>query len=218
MVKQEDIRKLMEGSKDTPEIAETGYLAARELSAKQIDRNLRLRHGSGQAVTMFKEKFNEISEYDGIGEYSYSSKFVLKDGENTIDLDEVTPEDVGIGLDQVIKNAFIEEVVPELRDETYDNLEDLSRDAKIIAYLSRKGYDLGIWSTRDEPSTSSLWKFHSIITGDTLTDPMKNDIIEELVSNGCFYESRNKVIITPAFAQLEDPYKHLPRLELKQPD
>lgn len=220
MVTQEDVLNLMEDSQDNPEVAEAAYLAAQYLKTEQIDRNLRLRYGSGQGFAKFKEKFTEISGYDSINsEYSsHGAQIELETEEESIRLDKITVDDVDIDLDKVVQDAFAEKIAAQLAEEIRENLNSLSPESRILAYTAIRGYDLGVWNNRTKPDNDVLWRFYSIITGDTPTGNKKTDYIEELVANGCFYVNNSEIILTPAYVELEDPYEFLPKLEIEQPN
>lgn len=220
MVTQEDIHTLLEDNKDSPGIAEAAYLAAKYLSAEQIDRNLRLRYGSGQGFAQFKDKLVEITVYDAVtSEYnSRGAQIELETEDESTRLDRINVEDVDIELDKVIRDAFVENMASRLGEDVNENLSVLGSDANIVAYIARRGYDLGVWETRNEPATNAIWNFYSISTGDTPTSPMKTDILEELVERGCFYVDNDDILLTPAFSHVEDPYDQLPQLELTHPE
>lgn len=219
MVSQGDILELMESSQDTPEIAEAAYLAAQHLDTEQIDRNLRLRYGSGRGFAMFKERFTEMTDYESISGKSNTrgAQIELETAERSVRLDQVTATDVEIGLDKVIRDCFNARFAEQLGEQARKELPSLSQDAKSAAFIAVRGYDLGVWDDRDRPGYDSLWKLYTILTGETLTDPMKTDIIEELVEHGCFYVDQTDVILTPFLTQLEDPYEHLPSVTLDPP-
>jgi hypothetical protein len=220
MVTQEDVLNLMEDSQNNLEVAEAAYLAAGYLNTEQIDRNLRLRYGSGQGFTNFKEKFTEVSGYDSINSEhnSHGAQIELETEEESIRLDRITVDDVDIDLDKVIQDAFAEKIAAQLAEEIRENLNSLSPESRILAYTAIKGYDLGVWNNRTKPDNDVLWRFYSIITGDTPTGDKKMDYIEELVANGCFYVNNSEIILTPAYIELEDPYELLPKLEIEQPN
>lgn len=220
MVTQEDVLNLIEDSRDNPETAEAAYLAAEYLKTEQIDRNLRLRYGSGQGFAKFKEKFTEITGYNSItSEYSSRGAQVeLETEEESTRLDKITVDDVDINLDKVIQDAFSEKIAAQLAEEVRENLNSLSLESRVLAYSAIRGYDLGVWRNRTKPDNDVLWRFYSIITGDTPTEDKKMDYIEELVANGCFYVDNSEIILTPAYTELEDPYEFLPKLEIEQPD
>lgn len=220
MVTQEGVLNLMDHSQDNPEVAEAAYLAAEYLSTEQIDRNLRLRYGSGQGFAKLKEKFTEITGYNSItSEYSsHGAQIELETEEESTRLDKITVDDVDIDLDKVIQDAFSEKIAAQLAEEVRENLNSLSPESRVLAYTAIRGYDLGVWSNRTKPDNDVLWRFYSIITGDTPTEDKKTDYIEELVANGCFYVNNSGIILTPAYTELEDPYEFLPKLEIEQPD
>lgn len=216
MVTQEDIYTLLEDNRDSPEIAEAAYLAAKYLSAEQIDRNLRLRYGSGQGFAQFKDKLVEVTVYGAITSENnrHGAQIELETEDESTRLDRITVEDIDIELNKVIRDAFVEKMARRLGEDVNDNLSVLSSDASIVAYIARRGYDLGVWGTRNEPATNAIWNFYSISTGDTPTSPMKTDILEELVERGCFYVDNDDILLTPAFTHVEDPYDQLPQVEL----
>ncbi|WP_133412327.1 hypothetical protein [Natrarchaeobaculum sulfurireducens] len=220
MVTQEDVLNLMEDSQDSPEVAEAAYLAAEHLKTEQINRNLRLRYRSGQGFAKFKEKFTEITAYNSITSESssYGAQIELRTEEESTRLDKITVDDIDIDLDKVIQDAFSEKIAAQLAEEVRENLNSLSPESRILAYTAIRGYDLGVWSNRTKPDNDVLWRFYSIITGDTPTDDKKTDYIEELVANGCFYVNNSKIILTPAYTKLEDPYEFLPKLRIESPN
>lgn len=218
MVTQEDVLDLMAHNQDSPEVAEAAYLAAKYLNTEQIDRNLRLQYGSGQGFARFKDKFTEITGYDSItGENNRrGAQIELETEEESVRLDRIEVEDVNIELDKVVQDAFSEKMAGQLAEVVRENLSSLSPESKTLAYIAIRGHDLGIWSDRTQPDSDTLWRFYSIVTGETPTDSKKTDYVEELVSNGCFYVDDSDVILTPAFTELEDPYESLPTLEIEQ--
>jgi hypothetical protein len=220
MVTQKTIHELIEGCRETPEIAEAAYLAAKHLKTEEIDRNLRLRYGSGQGFAQFKEKVVESTEYDTLTSESsrYGAQVELHIEDESSRLDSITTDDLEIELDNVIRNAFEEEIVGQLQEEIEENLTFLSQNARAVAYLLRHGYDLGTWSDRTEPDADTVWQLYSIITGETPTDPIKEDLLEELVQEGCIYVNGQDIILNPGFANLEDPYAHLPTIDLTPPE
>ena len=220
MVTQQTIHELMEGFRETPETAEAAYLAAKHLETEEIDRNLRLRYGSGHGFAQFKEKIVESTEYDTLtSEYSqYGAQVEFHIEDESTRLDSITTDDLEIELDDVIRNAFEEEIAGQLQEEIQESLTVLSQDARTVAYILRRGYDLGTWSDRTEPDADTVWQLYTIITGETPTDPMKEDLLEELVQEGCIYVNGQDTILNPGFANLEDPYAHLPTIDLTSPE
>lgn len=220
MVTQKNIVDFMQNNKDTPEIAEAAYLAAQYLSTEQIDRNLRLRHGSGQGFVHFKDSFTDVTEFESvISEYSRNgAQIKLETEEESTRLNGISVEDTDIDLQKVIKNSFNQSVALRLKEKVRERLPSLSYNTKVLAYIAIRGHDLGMWDDRNQPDNSTLWKFYSIVTGETPTDPIKTDIVEELVEAGCFYVNNDDIIMTPSFTEMEDPYEFLPSLEIKQPE
>lgn len=217
MATQKGVYEFMEQFRDDPGVAEAAFLAAKYLKPEQINENLRLRYGSGQGFARFKDSFAEYTEYTDIeSEYSrYGAQVELRTDEDSARLDEISVRDVDIDLDEVIQHAFRERVAVHLQEDVFEDLSARSQEAKTIAYLARRGYDLGTWDDRTEPDGDTLWRFYSIITGDTPTEPMKRDVIKELVQCGCLYADGNDIILTPTFVGLEDPYGELPQLDLQ---
>ncbi len=219
MVSQQTIHELMESWQETPEVAEAAYLAAKHLTTEQIDRNLRLRYGSGQGFAQLKDKFVEETEYDTLtSEFNqYGAQVELHTEDESTRLDKVETDNLGINLNKVIRNVFEEKTANQFQEEIQESLTILSEGSKIIAYLLRRGYDLGTWDNRTKPDADTVWQVYTIVTGETPTKAMKEDLLEELVQAGCIYLNKQDIILHPGFTKLEDPYADLPAIDITSP-
>lgn len=208
---------MMEDYRDTPEAAEAAYLAAKGLSPDQIRDNLQPRYGSSQGYAQFKSDLLEASEYDEIHTDTGrpGAGIGLRTENEDERLDDITTEDVDISLDQVIIDAFMEKVLASLKEDVYDGLPALTDHTKVLALIASKGRHEGHWG--DNPDDDTVWTIFSLLTGETLTDLGKQDLKEELIRRGIFYDKGGSILLTPVFVNLEDPYKRLPEIQLQFP-
>jgi len=88
-----------------------------------------------------------------------------------------------------------------------ESLQTLSDDARLLAGIARKGYDLGLWD--DGPTSSDLWKAVTLTTDRVFSDRNKEALVEELVQAGCLYDRDGSLYLTPMLVGLENPLEHL---------
>lgn len=213
MTTEEAIIELMNDYRDRPEVAEAAYLVVEGLNSDQIVKNLDIRYSTGQGYARFKEDLEEMTGF----EVDDSSGFELVMDDRGRSLDHVEAEDVGAPLAGRIRNAFLAEVEPELRERMQSNISALSEDKKLLAGLARSGYDANLWGSN--PQDRTLWDIYTLITGQTPSDSEKTSIVQGLVEAGCFYfQFTNSIQLTPTLVNLENPFNQLPRLEKRPPE
>ena len=212
MITEAAIIELMEKYGDTPEAGEAAYMMAQGMTAAQVTENLSYRYGSGRGYAQFKEDVAEMTRYDV--DDSHDFRVVLDDEERQ--LSRMTAPDVGAPLQDRIRHAFVEELVPELQEQMVDHLSELSDAAQLIAGVVRHGYDVGLWdwNVRDQ----TVWGCYALVNEHVLTDREKSTYLHELIEAGCIYGRNSNMRLTPMLARLDDPDEHLPLLKPVWPD
>lgn len=212
MITEGAILELMDEYSDTPEAGEAAYLVAQKMNSSQITENLSRRYGSGQGYAQFKEDLSEMTEFDV--DDSGSFRMVSDDGEHR--LQNMTAADVGAPLDDRIRHAFVEELVPDLQDQMLDELPELSDAAGLVAGIARHGYEVGLWEydVRDK----TVWDCYALINEQVVTDREKSALLTELTAVGCIYDKGGYIRLTPMLARLDNPEDHLPLLTPVWPD
>jgi hypothetical protein len=212
MITEAAIFELMEKYSDTPEAGEAAYMLSQEMRAAQITENLSYRYGSGQGYAQVKEDFAEMTGYDV--DDSNEFRVVLDDEERR--LSRMTAPDVGAPLQDRIRHAFVEELVPKLQEQMVDHLSELSDEAQLIAGVARHGYDIGLWDRNVRNQT--VWHCYALVNEHALTDREKSTYMNELIEAGCIYGENSNIRLTPMLARLNDPNEHLPFLKPVWPD
>lgn len=213
MTTEEAIIELMSDYRDRPEVAEAAYLVVQELNSNAIVENLDIRYDTGQGYARFKDDLEEMTGFEV--DVSSGLNLVMEDQERS--LDRIKAEDVGASLAGRIRNAFLVEVEPELRERLQSNITELSETEKLLAGVARSGYDADLWGW--DPNDTTVWELFAILTGEPQTDKQKQRLVRNLVEAGCFYSQyTNSILLTPMLTNLENPYRLLPNIEKSQPE
>lgn len=205
MITEEAIIELMDDYQDHHPPAEAAYLAASGASIEVINKNLRKRYGSGQGYADFKRDLGELGDFEVV---EHVSQLAIRFDESSKKLDDVTADDVDMPVASVIRNAFVENVIPELQIEAQDRLAELSDEANLLAGIALKGYRLDLWD--DNPTESNIWRPFTLLTGENYPDHDRTNYFEELVEVGCIYSGkRGNLTLTPMFVRLDNPFEEL---------
>ncbi|WP_128478901.1 hypothetical protein [Halorussus pelagicus] len=203
MITEQSLFEMLEDYEDHLSAAEASYLATKGFKPEEINQNLQLRYGVGRGYADFKRDFEELTDHEV--DDGYRVRLVVN-GDKT-DFEDVTVEDVAVPLDQVLQNAFRATVEEQLRAKVRENIQNLSDDARLLAGISRKGYDLSLWD--DSPRSSDLWQAVTLTTDCVLSDRKKEETAKELVQAGCLYDRDGSLYLTPMLLALENPFEHL---------
>lgn len=208
MFTEQAILELMDEYKDDNfAAAEAAYLAAQGMGPDEINRNLQLRYGDGQAYAQFKSELEEMTDHEI--EDRHDVRFAV--GDDTRKLENVTADDVGIAVDEVIRNAFLQTIEPSLREQVRETISAFDEEEQLLAGILRKGRDVELWGM--EPNRNTVWEMYSIVADDVLSDRQQELRLDALVEAGCLYHQSIGFFLTPALAELENPYEHIADIE-----
>lgn len=206
MLTEREILEKMEEYTENLESAESWYLASQGLNQDQINENLRIKYGSSQGYAKFKDDIEEMSE--GIFSVDYGT-LKLEINEESKKLVDIQVADVGDSFANIGENAFLMMVEGRLREDMEERVLNLPKETRLLAKILRRAE--GLEKLTD---IRSAWGVFTLLTGQLLTDPEKEDVVASLIRSHCYYKG---VGATPMLMRLEPVEDYLPEIEIKYP-